>query len=70
MLATHGGSIGYLKDTFGILPSLHSAFVRLCIGVYGTFDASCMYIDTDDLADASGNIVALVVATFALFLLR
>lgn len=41
----------------------------LRVGVYGTFDASCMYIDTDDLADTAGYIVALVVATLALLLL-
>ena len=62
MFALKDFGVSYLEYTFGILPSVFSAFMRLRVGVYGTLNAigTCRY--SRDLADAAGDIVALVVA--------
>ena len=70
MFALKDFGVSYLKYTFGILPSVFSAFMRLRVGVYGTLNAigACRY--SRDFADAAGNVVALVITALAELFLR
>ena len=58
-----------LEDILGIPPPLSAVLLCLCVGVNAAFSALRIYVGTDNLADAVGDVVALIVTTLVIFLL-
>jgi hypothetical protein len=69
VLACKYVGIGYAENVFSVSPSLRTAFMCLCVSIFHSLDAMCMYGDACSFAHTLRYVVALVVAALAALLL-